>query len=167
MEKGLNDGDQWQIISLDSCITPRYLSAMGIEDKDHILIMGGYGSRSGKQEESPQNYYDLYRLNIRDKSCSKVWSFFNEGEHFTFSNSMIIDTVADKLYALVYNNDRFHTNLNLCSFDICTSNPQSKIVSDSIEYDFWILSLIVIYFFIKTRCCMLLLFRRRYRVSQF
>lgn len=36
----------------------RYLSAMGIEDKDHILIMGGYGSRSGKQEESPQNYYD-------------------------------------------------------------------------------------------------------------
>lgn len=73
--KGLNDGDQWQIISLDSCITPRYLSAMGIEDKDHILIMGGYGSRSGKQEESPQNYYDLYRLNIRDKSCSKVWSF--------------------------------------------------------------------------------------------
>lgn len=75
MEKGLNDGDQWQIISLDSCITPRYLSAMGIEDKDHILIMGGYGSRSGKQEESPQNYYDLYRLNIRDKSCSKVWSF--------------------------------------------------------------------------------------------
>lgn len=136
VEKGLNDGDQWQIISLDSCITPRYLSAMGIEDKDHILIMGGYGSRSGKQEESPQNYYDLYRLNIRDKSCSKVWSFFNEGEHFTFSNSMIIDTVADKLYALVYNNDRFHTNLNLCSFDICTSNPQSKIVSDSIEYDF-------------------------------
>ena len=102
VEKGLNDGDQWQIISLDSCITPRYLSAMGIEDKDHILIMGGYGSRSGKQEESPQNYYDLYRLNIRDKSCSKVWSFFNEGEHFTFSNSMIIDTVADKLYALVY-----------------------------------------------------------------
>lgn len=93
--------------------------------------------------------------------------FFNEGEHFTFSNSMIIDTVADKLYALVYNNDRFHTNLNLCSFDICTSNPQSKIVSDSIEYDFWILSLIVIYFFIKTRCCMLLLFRRRYRVRQF
>ena len=41
VEKGLNDGDQWQIISLDSCITPRYLSAMGIEDKDHILIMGG------------------------------------------------------------------------------------------------------------------------------
>ena len=35
VEKGLNDGDQWQIISLDSCITPRYLSAMGIEDKDH------------------------------------------------------------------------------------------------------------------------------------
>ena len=80
---------------------------------------------------------------------------------------MIIDTVADKLYALVYNNDRFHTNLNLCSFDICTSNPQSKIVSDSIEYDFLDIKSYCDLFFIKTRCCMLLLFRRRYRVRQF
>ena len=48
---------------------------MGIEDKDHILIMGGYGSSSGKQEESPQNYYDLYRLNIRNNHVLRFGPF--------------------------------------------------------------------------------------------
>lgn len=80
---------------------------------------------------------------------------------------MVIDTVADKLYALVYNNDRFYTNLNLCSFDICTLKPQSKIVSDSIEYDFLDIKSYCDLFLYQDQMLYAFVVRRRYRVRQF
>ena len=52
----LSDPQGWSISSLDSCLFPRYLSAMGAENEDYLLIMGGYGNQSGKQEESPETF---------------------------------------------------------------------------------------------------------------
>lgn len=132
----LNKAYGWQKDLLDSLIYPRYLSALGLEDENNVLILGGYGSPSGKQEESPRNFYDLYRINIRNNKVDKLWELPSTGLRFTFSNSMIVDTTVNKLYVLAYNNDRFQTFLYLCSFPIETKDPEYQIVSDSIQYNF-------------------------------
>lgn len=132
----LSDPQGWSISSLDSCLFPRYLSAMGAENEDYLLIMGGYGNQSGKQEESPGNFYDLYRLNLKTGKCAKLWEFVNDRQHFTFGNSMIIDTPSNSVYALTYNNDRYNTFVYLSRFDIQTRQPVQEVMSDSIVYNF-------------------------------
>lgn len=128
----LNSG-HWSEKDLSAVITPRYLSAMGKIDDDNILIMGGYGSKTGKQEESPINYYDLYKYNIETGKCSKLFEFANETlEHFTFSNSLIVEK--NNVYALKYNNDRFKSSINLFKLDLDTQ--KAYIWKDSILYNF-------------------------------
>lgn len=132
----LEKPEGWTTTSLDSCIYPRYLSAMGQESDDELLIMGGYGNQSGKQEESPGNFYDLYRLDLQTGKCNKLWEFVNDREHFTFGNSMIVDTLSNSVYALTYNNDRYNTLIYLSRFDIRTKQPVQEVMSDSITYNF-------------------------------
>ena len=45
---------------------------------------------------------------------------------------MIVDK--DKVYALAYNNNRFHTQLNLC--EISLSDGSVSVLADSIPYNF-------------------------------
>lgn len=134
-KRKLDEDGLWDNKDIDT-IHPRYLSAMGQEDDRNILILGGYGSASGKQEEWAHNYYDLYRINIDTYETTKLWEYTNQKEHYTFSNSMIVDRTNNKIYALAYNNDRFKTRLQLCSFDIETNNPSPLFLGDTIPYDF-------------------------------
>ncbi|MBN9300324.1 MULTISPECIES: hypothetical protein [Dysgonomonas] len=133
---GINDTAKWHIESLDSVVQPRYLSALCNLDEKNFLVLGGYGSVSGKQEESPRNYYDLYKININTKEYIRLWSFLNDKNHYTFSNSMVADIDANKIYALTYNNDRYYSALYLSAFDINTENPSMQVLSDSIKYNF-------------------------------
>lgn len=131
------DGDGgWQKYALDTIIAPRYLSSLCQLDTQNILILGGYGSISGKQEESPRNFYDLYKINLKTKQCTPLWSFVNISSHYTFSNSMVADIDANKIYALTYHNDRYYSSLYLSSFDIVTNKPSINILSDTIKYNF-------------------------------
>ncbi|MDH6308675.1 DNA-binding SARP family transcriptional activator/uncharacterized protein (UPF0333 family) [Dysgonomonas sp. PFB1-18] len=132
----ISDTAKWNVASLDSIIQPRYLSALCNLDEKNIMILGGYGSASGKQEESPRNYYDLYKINVDTKEYTRLWSFVNDKNHYTFSNSLIADVEANKIYALTYNNDRYYSSLYLSSFDINTEAPSIHILSDSIKYNF-------------------------------
>ncbi|GAA4798869.1 hypothetical protein GCM10023231_29530 [Olivibacter ginsenosidimutans] len=136
LERSLDGSGQWKTNVLDPPIAPRYLAALGVEDDNHVLLLGGYGSISGKQEESPRNFYDLYRINLRTGKTAKLWFFSNDSNHFTFSNSMVVDKAKNKLYALAYNNDSYHSKLYLCAFDLVTKHPKPLVVSDSIAYHF-------------------------------
>lgn len=126
----------WETVATDSLVYPRYLSAVGREAPGKYLILGGFGSPSGKQEESPRNYYDLYRLDTKDLSITKLWEFPNTRNHFTFGNSMMVDEAENRVYTLAYNNDRFNTHVFLARFDIATDTPSMQVVSDSLEYKF-------------------------------
>ena len=53
-------GGDWNIHSLAPEVAPRFLSAAGYLGNGKFLVMGGFGSLSGKQEESPRNFDDLY-----------------------------------------------------------------------------------------------------------
>ena len=47
--------ENWEKTTFAEQMAPRYLSAMGVRG-DSLLILGGYGSRSGRQEEMPENF---------------------------------------------------------------------------------------------------------------
>ena len=72
-------------------ITPRYSSTSYIVDT-LLYIFGGRGNLSGKQELSPQNYYDLYTLDTRNFTLTKLWDMgsspygdFLSGENFVYN----------------------------------------------------------------------------------
>lgn len=132
----LTEPYKWSSISLDRIIYPRYLSGMGWEDEDNILIIGGHGSFSGKQEESPHNFYDLYSLNVRNNKVKKLWEINTQKRSFVFGNSLVVDKNDNKIYALTYNNTRFNTHIYLSEFEIATNKPAQYVMSDSITYDF-------------------------------
>ena len=71
------DSISWQQKDLAHLIEPRYLAAMGYLGNNKVLLLGGYGSKSGKQEGNPENYYDLHCIDVEKMSSQKLWTFSN------------------------------------------------------------------------------------------
>jgi len=127
------DSDGWKIDSL-SCIEPRYLSALGYLGNHKALVMGGYGSISGKQEEFPRNYRDLYEIDYEDMTCRKLTEFSNQDLFGVLGNSIVIAPDKSKIWALLYDNDKFQSAISIVQVDM--KNYSLSIVSDSIPYNF-------------------------------
>lgn len=127
---------KWEGVDISSSFSPRYLGSMGYLGNGKLLYFGGYGSESGKQEESPHNYYDLYEININDNSVKKLWEKkMDEGEeHYTNSNSMVIDKEQGVFYTLTYINKLYNTQLQIREFSI--HSPESRLVGNTIPYIF-------------------------------
>jgi two-component SAPR family response regulator len=126
------NGSGWQTHDLSASIPPRYLSAMGWQE-GKLLIMGGYGSISGKQEEAPKNFYDIYEIDCKTITCRKLLQFNPLDEPVSFGNSMIIEAGTNLLYALAYKNN-FNSIVNLVSVN--RENGEMKKLADSIPYNF-------------------------------
>lgn len=113
-------------------ITPRFFSAGGVgRDSNEILIFGGFGNESGHQEMGGRNLYDLYSINIKDKTIKKLWTTTSESEHFVPCNNLILDKDKSHFYALCYPHHLPKTNLQLYKFNL--SDGHYSIVSDTIS----------------------------------
>lgn len=128
------DIEGWDKHDLSSQVSPRYLSALGYWGEGKFLILGGYGSISGKQEESPKNFYDLYEIDSRRLTSRKLFDLEVPVKPMVFSNSMIINKNKRKIYALAFNNNRFQTYLRLCEVSLTDGNVE--LFMDSIPYNF-------------------------------
>lgn len=128
------DGGIWRKDTLSSRIRPRYLCSMGFAGADKVLIMGGYGSESGKQEESPCNYYDIHEVNLKTHDTRKIGDFSSGRESIVLGNTMVVDTIAERCYTLAYRNDRFTSELSLLSYDL--RNHTTTVYGDSIPFRF-------------------------------
>ena len=124
----------WQNYDLSAKIAPRYLGGMGYMGNREMLYFGGFGNESGRQEEFPRNYYDLYIINIDSVSVKKVWDLPQPEEPFTSSNSLIIDKNKRKFYALAYPNKRYASLIKLHEYSL--DKPEYRVVGDSIPYFF-------------------------------
>ena len=124
----------WESFNLSSSITPRYLGAMGYQGKNKLLYFGGFGNESGRQEESPRNYYDLYSIDFSEAKAQKIWELPNPNEHFTNSNSLVIDKGKRKFYALAYPNKRYASEIKLHEYSL--DKPEYREVGGSIPYFF-------------------------------
>lgn len=127
-------GETADTINLQQQIPPRYLSSAGLLNDYQVMIFGGYGSRSGRQELSPQFYYDLYALDIQDFSVKKLWSLETTESPFVPSEYLLADAESGSFYTLLYNSSHFETSLRLAKFDI--ESPKKRIFADSIPYQF-------------------------------
>lgn len=127
-------GGDWNIHSLAPEVAPRFLSAAGYLGNGKFLVMGGFGSLSGKQEESPRNFDDLYEVDYKTGKVRKLADITLEKEHRTLGNSLVIDKESGKIYALTFCKERFDSDIRLLSLDMNTF--QQDILGEPIPYRF-------------------------------
>jgi LPXTG-motif cell wall-anchored protein len=124
----------WQVDSLFTGISPRYLSAAGYWGDGKFLLWGGFGSPSGRQADSPKNLYDLYEVDYKNKKSKQLADFAKGQIPRTPGASLVIDTVERRVYTLVYNNEEFKTLIYLFSVDLNTM--ESAVLGEPIHYRF-------------------------------
>lgn len=124
----------WYQTDRSDQIEPRYLSAFGLLNQKEALVFGGYGSKTGRQELSPEFYYDLYKLNLKDNSFRKLWTLQTPPSPFVPCESLIADEQSGSFYTLLYNRGNYSTYLHLARFS--TENPEYHLYNDSIPYSF-------------------------------
>jgi two-component SAPR family response regulator len=126
---------KWKNFQGDSTVlTPRYLGGLGYMGEGSFLYFGGLGNISGNQDELPKNYYDLFRINIKDDRIEKLWTLTDIEEHFVNGNSLIIDKRQNAFFTLTYPDKLFLTTIRLCKFNIDTGEYQ--FAGDSISFQF-------------------------------
>jgi DNA-binding SARP family transcriptional activator len=124
----------WRQIDRSDQIEPRYLSGTGFLNEQKMLVFGGYGSKSGRQELSSGFYYDLYLFDLNDYSFKKLWNLTSPDSPYVPSDDLIFDQQSNSFYTLVYNSVRYETYLRLARFGIEKANPQ--FYHDSIPFKF-------------------------------
>lgn len=126
--------NKWEEYDISSFIFPRYLGSMGLLNDKEFLYFGGLGNESGNQEEYPRCFYDLYRINAGQMDIRKVWSMSDPEEHYTNSNSMVVDRREGVFYTLTYPDKQYLSHIVLREFNL--NEPRQRIVSDTIPYIF-------------------------------
>jgi DNA-binding SARP family transcriptional activator len=124
----------WERTDRSNEIEPRYLSGAGLMNNQKLLVFGGYGSKSGRQELSPGIYYDLYSFDLRSFSFTKLWTLPKPASPFVPCETLIYNDRLKCFYTLVYNSGRFKTGLRLARFSV--EKPEVQLYNDSISYDF-------------------------------
>lgn len=113
---------------------PRYLAGSGFNPLDSLYyIIGGYGSESGKQSESPDYYYEILSYSLSDHTFTKVHEFENTQAGFCYANSVIFDD-SNNLYALYFDKYQFSNKLQLVRIPL--DNPELFEVGNDIDYSF-------------------------------
>lgn len=129
-------GSGWSNQIFEPHISPRYLSALGVLDKKHVLLLGGYGSKSGRQEEAPRNFYDLYKIDPLTGKNTKLWELNIDTPYIVFSNSMHVDTQKNKLFVLGYNNFNYKSKVLLYAFDIKENKTNWQTYANALPFNF-------------------------------
>jgi len=124
----------WSKTDRSDQIQPRYLTSAGFLNNREMLVFGGYGSKTGRQELSPEFYYDLYSVNLNDYSFKKLWTLDTPSKPFVPCDELIPDRQSGSFYTLIYNRDNFATYLHLAKFGIGKNVYQ--VYNDSIPYKF-------------------------------
>jgi two-component SAPR family response regulator len=125
---------EWQSKDVSNKIYPRYLSAAGLLNDQEWLIFGGYGSKSGRQEVSPEFYYDLYSYNLKNETVTKLQQYKSPEIPFVPCEALIKRPDSNSFYTLVYNTSNFTTSLRLAEFKI--DAPEYILYPDIIPYNF-------------------------------
>ena len=124
----------WNTEEVSGSIYPRYLSAAGLDENNNWLIFGGYGSKSGRQEVSPEFFYDLHAYDFNTHQVNKLQDYQSPDIPFVPCETLIKNPETNSFYTLVYNTNNFTTSLKLAEFKI--NVPEYKIFSDAIPYSF-------------------------------
>lgn len=127
-------------------ILPRMFPAVGKgRSENEILVFGGFGNETGHQELGGRNLYDLYSIDIRNKTAKKLWSAPYDGEPFVPCRNLFVDDSLKSFYVLCYPHQIQNSSCTLyrISIDTPALNPVSDpfpLVSDKIESETFLFS---------------------------
>ncbi len=125
---------QFERIPYSGKLDPRYLAGMGVNPSDSMLyIIGGYGSESGKQSESPDYYYEILKYSPQDSTFSRVFQFSETDAGFCFANSLFFDD-DNNLYGLYFSKYKFDNALQLVKIPL--DNPEIIELGNPVTYQF-------------------------------
>jgi DNA-binding SARP family transcriptional activator len=113
--------DNWENVTFKGdVITPRFFAATGNADRpDELFLFGGYGNESGNQIVGGKQFYDLYRINLKDHVVKKCWAIHPQGkEVFVPANNLILSGDKKYFYALCYPHEIAKTEIKLYKFSI-------------------------------------------------
>jgi two-component SAPR family response regulator len=127
-------GNIWNSKDLSSEIYPRYLCASGLDENNNWLIFGGYGSKSGRQELSPQYYFDFYSYDFKSEHFKKLNEYDALKIPFVPCDGLVKKKGSNSFYSMIYNTTHFSSYLHLVEFK--TDVPQYTLFNDSIPYSF-------------------------------
>jgi DNA-binding SARP family transcriptional activator len=127
--------EKWEEISTNGdTLAPRYLAALGAGPRGTVYIIGGYGSLTGQQMLSPQNYYDLLTYDVKTRKFTRLYEFENIEQDFAFVNSLVIDKSSNTFYGLVFPNNKYNSQLQLLKGRL--DKPEYEFAGDKIPYEF-------------------------------
>ena len=134
--------DKWRpTIFKGDVITPRFFSAIGPSgNSDEIFLFGGYGNESGNQVVGGKQYYDLYRINLKNHTIKKCWEIHPDSSVFVPANNLILSNDKRYFYALCYPHEVAKTELTLYKFSIRDGSYEKMcapipVTSERIESD--------------------------------
>ncbi|WP_418983191.1 BTAD domain-containing putative transcriptional regulator [Alistipes sp.] len=124
--------DDWVEVKLagGDSLAPRFFAATGRGRDDYeVLLFGGFGNRSGRQELGGRNLYDLTAIDLEHKRLRKLWEIAPDSAYVPATN-LLLDREKEHFYALIYPHHHASSQLELCRFDLRTG--ASEIVSSPI-----------------------------------
>lgn len=126
--------DKWETINFTGNeIYPRYFSAAGQgKSPSQVLIMGGVGNESGKQEHGGKHLYDLFSLNLDTRQRTKLWEIKEDlPSGFVPCSNLVLAEDKKHFFTLCYPQHQVNSILQLYKFSI--ADGSYEIVSDSIR----------------------------------
>ncbi|MDB5153396.1 MAG: hypothetical protein JWR54_2147 [Mucilaginibacter sp.] len=113
--------DRWEkVVFKGDTLTPRFFAAIGNSDNNNeLFLFGGYGNESGNQIIGGKQFYDLYRINLKDHTIKKCWAIHPAGkEVFVPANNLILSADKKYFYALCYPHEIAKTEIKLYKFSL-------------------------------------------------
>ncbi|MCR5017659.1 MAG: bacterial transcriptional activator domain-containing protein [Bacteroidales bacterium] len=112
-------------------VNPRYLSGSSLIGGNDFYILGGYGSESGRQAESPGTYNDFFKIDLTAGHAEKICDIRNP-DGLVFGSGLVNDS--DAWYALGFNNMLPTTEVILCAID--TVSGKLTYLADRLPFNF-------------------------------
>ena len=118
---------KWEKIKIED-IDPRFFATSAVVD-NNLYISGGRGCKSGRQEMSPHNYYDLYKINLQTFKTEKLWNIEMPDTVNIFpGRNMIYNSSDNSFYVLIINPKPYLVKIRI-------DKPGLERVSDDINVD--------------------------------
>ena len=118
---------KWEKIKIED-IDPRFFATSAVVD-NNLYIFGGRGCKSGRQEMSPHNYYDLYKINLQTFKTEKLWNIEMPDTVNIFpGRNMIYNSSDNSFYVLIINPKPYLVKIRI-------DKPGLERVSDDINVD--------------------------------
>lgn len=113
------DAKSWTTVPLKGdFVAPRFFSSMGALNADELLLFGGTGNNSGDQSLGKINYYDVYKINLKDSTVRKLRDYFYKGTPVVPVRNLLLSDDKTAFYTLCYPMQEASSHLQLYKFSL-------------------------------------------------